>query len=266
MVSKLRENGVTVIILRQDKTFPDAVFPNNWFSTHVDNHGKTTLILYPMLTSNRQAEVNPDGLQNVLLKSNITIEKVIELRDKNSGVLEGTGSMVLDREHHIIYASLSARTSRSMVDKVAKKLHYTSVIFNSVDGGKKSIYHTNVIMGLAKNYSIVCLECIQNKQQRKEVISRLRQTHKLIIPINQDQVSHMCGNTIELTNNKNESLLVMSRQAYQHFNTKQLKEIAHYSRVLPMDLNTIESIGGGSARCMIAEIFSTSATSCKYAF
>lgn len=255
MVAKLRSNGVKVIILPQASTLPDAIFPNNWFSTHLDNNGKTTIILYPMLTTNRQQEVNLEGLKKALKKNNITIHKVQDLRKNNTGVLEGTGSMVFDRKNHIIYASLSPRTTRHMINKVATFLSYRPVIFTSVDRENKAIYHTNVMMGLTDHYAVVCLECITDLNQRNDVINHLKQADKIVIPITQNQVSNLCGNIIELTNNNAESILVMSKKAYNNFTEPQLKKIQYYSKILPMNLNTIETIGGGSARCMIAEIF-----------
>ncbi len=255
MVAKLRNNGVKVIILHQDHALPDAVFPNNWFSTHVDSHGKTTLVLYPMLTANRQKEVNPAGLKKVFKKSNIAIDNMVDLREKNEGVLEGTGSMVLDRKNHIMYASLSPRATKHMINKAAILLHYKPVVFASVNRKNKPIYHTNVMMGLANSYAVICLECIQDPKQRADVINSLKKSGKIIISITQNQVVHLCGNVLELTNSTGASLLVMSRQAYNNFSENQVKEIQNYSKILPMDLNTIEDIGGGSARCMISEIF-----------
>lgn len=256
MVATLRKNGVRVLILKQDKALPDAVFPNNWFSTYVDNKGKTILILYPMLTPNRQKEVNPEGLKGLLQESDIIIDKTIELRSRNKReVLEGTGSLIFDKKNKLIYASISPRTTVEMVNKVAKIMHYTAVIFTSYDDKNTPIYHTNVMMGLASRYAVICLECIKDPKQQKAVIESLKKSHKEIIDITHNQVKHLCGNVIELTNTKNESLLIMSKQAYNHFSKKQRTEITRFSKILPMNLATIETVGGGSARCMIAEIF-----------
>jgi hypothetical protein len=256
MVATLRKNGVSVLILQQDKALPDAVFPNNWFSTYVDNQGKTILILYPMLTANRQKEVNPEGLKNLLQASNIVIDKTIDLRSHNKGeILEGTGSLIFDKANKLIYASISPRTTVAMVNKVTKLTHYNAIIFTSYDDKNTPIYHTNVMMGIASKYAVICLECIKDPKQQKTVIESLKKSHKEIINITHDQVKHLCGNVIELTNTKNESLLVMSKQAYDHFSKKQLKKITRFSKILPINLATIETIGGGSARCMIAEIF-----------
>ena len=254
MVTTLRKNGVHVIVLPQHQRLPDAVFPNNWFSTHADNK-KNTVILYPMLTPNRQAEVNRDGLIKALKDAHLRIDRVIDLRNKKGDILEGTGSMIMDRKNHLIYASLSARTNQLMVKKIAELLDYKPVVFNSVDANNQAIYHTNVMMGLADKYAVICLDCISNGAERNEVITNLKKTGKAIIAINQAQVSHLCGNVIELSNKKHQSLLIMSKQAYEHFTLSQKKEIKQFSRILPMDLKTIESVGGGSARCMIAEVF-----------
>lgn len=256
MVSRLRKNGIQVILLHQSKQYPDAVFPNNWFSTHINSTDKTTLILYPMYTANRQAEVNRDGLIKVLKQHGISIDNIVDLRNKTDDVLEGTGSMVLDREHHIIYASLSPRTRQSMVYKVAKLLHYTPVVFHATDDKNTAIYHTNVMMGIASQYAVVCLECIQNKKERTAVMNSLTTSKHEIIAINHGQVTHLCGNVLELISKSHGSLLVMSQQAYEHFSPTQRRQISAYSKPLPMDLTTIEIVGGGSARCMLAEVFS----------
>lgn len=256
MVSTLREQGINVLTLNQNKILPDAVFPNNWFSTHLDENGNTVLIIYPMLAANRQAEVNIEELINVLNNAQIRVHQIIDLRNNEQEILEGTGSLVLDRENHILYASLSSRTSSAMVDKVASILNYTPSIFNSFDEHNKPIYHTNVMLSITNKYVIICLDAVKDKTQKSALLNHFKLTNKLVININYDQVQHMCGNVLELYNAQGESLLILSHQAKQHFANEQLNTIQKYSRLVPVDIETIETIGGGSARCMMAEVFS----------
>lgn len=254
MVETLVSNGVNVLILHQDKDLPDAVFPNNWFSLHINSGGKISLILYPMLSKNRQEEVNVEGVINILRDNNIHIEHCYDLRNKEGHILEGTGSLVLDRENQIIYASLSLRTHPFLIQKVAEFLNYQTVIFNSVDCHHRAIYHTNVMMSIAKQYAVVCLDSIKHSLERSTLISSLQQTKKQIIALSEEQTNQMCANVLELNNKSGESLLVLSSRAYKHFTKEQLHALEKYSRLLPIDLDTIETIGGGSARCMMAEI------------
>lgn len=255
MVSRLKAHDITVVTLNQDKTLPDAVFPNNWFSTHVDAKGKTSLIIYPMLTPNRQAEVNPDGLLQSLSAQNIKIDNILDLRNAQGEVLESTGSMILDRKNHRLYAAISPRTHPRLVKKVARTLHYKPILFHATDAEQTLIYHTNVLMGLAEEYAVICLECIENKQERKRVLNSFQQTQKEVIAITRDQVRHLCGNVLELKRHNKSNILVMSQQAFEHFTPAQKVQINKHSEMLPMALNTIENIGGGSARCMLGEIF-----------
>lgn len=254
MVSSLREQDIEVLILKQNKVLPDAVFPNNWFSTHVDADGNNLLIIYPMLTKNRQAEVNIEGLLSVLSAADIKIQKLIDLRNNENNILEGTGSLVLDRENRLLYASLSARTSATMVTKVAQILNYRPIIFNSVDENFHPVYHTNVILSITKKYAIICLDAVKDKIQKSALLQSFKIINKSVINITHDQVRHMCGNVLELYNKRGESLLILSSQAKQHFNSEQLDAIQQFSKLLTVDIETIETVGGGSARCMMAEI------------
>jgi hypothetical protein len=251
MVDSMTRQGVNVILLNQHESLPDAVFPNNWFSTHrIDK--QTILILYPMLTVNRQAEVNRQGLLQRLNQHDILIDEVIDL-SKTKGVLEGTGSLVFDRVNKYVYASISPRTHTRLVEMVAKQLGYLPVLFESFDAKGMNIYHTNVMMSVGEKFVVVCLEAIVDKSQRQYVEKVLSSSAKTIIPISLEQVNHMCGNVIELC--VNPSLVLMSKQAYRNFNERQRLQLLQFANVLPVDIHTIETIGGGSARCMVAEVF-----------
>ena len=255
MVARLRKNNINVILLQQDKSSPDAVYPNNWFSTHISSNGKTSLIIYPLMAENRQSEINPENLMNTLKKAKISIEKVTDLRNQEGLILEGTGSMILDRKNHIIYASISPRTDKALVLKAANILNYKPYIFHATDENKKAIYHTNLLMSIAEKYAIICLECINSEHERANIVTSLQKTGKKLIFITRKQVGAMCGNVLDLRNKNNENILVLSQQAFEHLQPAQIKKISKYSKMLPMQISSIESVGGGSARCMIAEVF-----------
>lgn len=257
MVSTLQKHGVDVIELKQKDNLPDAVFPNNWFSTALAKDGGTEIFLYPMLTPNRQAEVQPDNLRTALERAGVGIRHIHDLRGDAKGILEGTGSLVFDRQNKIVYAALSERTSEEMVNHVANILGYKPILFHAFNEVGKPIYHTNVMMGLSGNLAIVGLDTIKDEQERNAVLSSLQHSKRTIIQISQDQVNHMCGNVIGLSNDKGQKLLLMSQQAFEHFTDEQKNTIERKTHIIPVAINTIETVGGGSARCMVAEVFRT---------
>lgn len=254
MVACLRAENINVLILEQNQELPDAVFPNNWFSTHRDSTGNNLLIIYPMLAPNRQAEVNIEGLIQVFTNAQFKIDKIVDLRNQEHEILEGTGSLVLDRENRFLYAALSPRTSAHLVEKVAQILNYNAIVFHSVDERNQPIYHTNVILSITQNYAIICLDSIRSELQKKVILRSFEISKKVVININLDQVRHMCGNVFELYNGQGKSVLVLSNQAKEHFTTKQLDLIQNHSKLVPVKIPVIETVGGGSSRCMMAEI------------
>ncbi|KTD64221.1 arginine deiminase-related protein [Legionella shakespearei] len=254
MVARLRAENINVLILEQNKELPDAVFPNNWFSTHCDSAGNNLLIIYPMLARNRQAEVNIDGLTRVFTEAQFKIDQIIDLRNQKNEILEGTGSLVLDRENRLLYAALSPRTSANLVEKVARILNYKAIVFHSVDEHNHPIYHTNVILSVTRNYAIICLDSIKSELQKKAILRSFDITNKLVINISLDQVSHMCGNVFELYDEQSKSILVLSHQAKEHFTAEQLNLMQKYSKLISVEIPVIETVGGGSSRCMMAEI------------
>jgi len=255
MVAALRAHGINVLLLKQDDSLPDAVFPNNWFSTHVDKNGMTDIIIYPMLTPNRRAEVNVLKLKEVLQAANIKVNQLIDLREKSGKILEGTGSLIFDRNNRIVYAALSERTDKDLVQELAKMMDYHAVIFHAVDKRGFPIYHTNVLMGLADDFAVICLECITDKTEREMVAESLRKTSKTIVDISQDQLQEMCGNVLAVRNQKGDQFLVMSERAQKHFTAEQIAEIQKHNKIIAVNIDIIEKIGGGSARCMMAEIY-----------
>nr|WP_241635998.1 arginine deiminase-related protein [Fusobacterium gastrosuis] len=255
MVSKLKNIGIDVKILQDTKTphTPDSIFPNNWFSTHSDN----TVILYPMFAKNRRLERRED-LYDIF--ENINEIKTLDYSQlENEDVfLEGTGSLVLDRKNKKAYCSLSERADERLLNVFCDDMGYKKIDFRSyqtVDTKRKLIYHTNVMMSIAENYAILCADAIDNKEERQKVIDELKANKKEIVYISEEQVENFLGNAIELKNKDGISILIMSSTAYNILTEKQKNIIEKYSVILPVDVKTIEKYGGGSARCMIAELF-----------
>ena len=258
MVKKLRSKNIRVIQIksRKDIETPDAVFPNNWVTTHRDGKNGTIIVLYPMLTPNRRAEVRIDLLKNKLEESGMKISKTIDLTHycKQNKALEGTGSMVLDRIHKVAFASLSPRTNRVVLEDFCNRLDYRFVVFHSYDKGKL-IYHSNVMMSVGTDFAVICAECIKDETERKMVLNELKELGKRIIEISLKQMKHMCGNILELHAINGKKTIIMSTSAYNHFSLEQKKELEKSGTILSFDVHTIENIGGGSVRCMVAEVF-----------
>lgn len=251
-VNVLRKNEVDVIVV--DDTFnpetPDSIFPNNWVSFHSD--GK--VFLYPMFSENRRLERRADILD--LLKSRFMINSVTDLSTyENEGLyLEGTGSLVLDRDNKIAYACLSIRTDQKVLADFCSGSGYSSLVFNAVDAHGFPIYHTNVMMCIGDSFAVICMEAIPNPAERLKVQHELIKSGKEIITISLEQMNHFAGNMLQVSNRKDERLLIMSEQAYLSLDTKQINSLEKYCRLVYSALYTIEQNGGGSARCMLAEI------------
>lgn len=251
LVEVLTDAGIEVRVFRQKDSLitPDAVFPNNWFSTMPEG----TCILYPMMAENRRLERRADIIS--FLDSNY--RKIIDLtHDENRGIfLEGTGSLVIDHKNKIAYASLSQRTSSNLIFEWEKLTGYQAILFSSYDKNNQLIYHTNVVMCLAEKFAIICPEAMEDEDARNRVKASLLETNHEIIEISLEQMSHFCGNCLELENRKSEKFLLMSALAFNHFTETQKENIEKHSKILQSDLHTIETFGGGSARCMVAELF-----------
>ncbi|PVD52366.1 amidinotransferase [Terrimonas sp.] len=251
-VCTLRLHNINVTVVR-DAPFPDtpdSIFPNNWISFH--GH---TICLYPMYAHNRRLERKPELIE--MLKHKYNIERIIDLThyEEKNKFLEGTGSMVLDRDNRIAYACLSPRTDIAVLDDFCRQMSYLPVVFTATDKNNTPIYHTNVMMCVADRYVVVCLESIRNKKQADDLKSTISMTGKEIIAIKFSQVKHFAGNMLQVQNTKGEQLLVMSSQAYHSLTKAQIKKIEKFNPVIHVPLTTIETNGGGSARCMMAEIF-----------
>ena len=253
----LREAGVNVIKFRDTESphTPDAVFPNNWFSTHSENGG--TVILYPMLPENRRLERRPDLIEALSTEYGFYVKAIVDLSpgEKESEILEGTGSMVLDRINKVAYASKSPRTTEEVLQRFARLMGYEVVLFETKNqlGGNDQIYHTNVVMSVGEKFAVVCLDAvIENKDG---LVHALESSEHEIIPIDNAQMNAFAGNMLEVRNNKNESIIVMSESAFQFLNADQLDRLGKHGKILHVPLETIEKHGGGSARCMMAEVF-----------
>ncbi|RZL56505.1 MAG: amidinotransferase [Pedobacter sp.] len=251
-VDLLRNNGVDVTVVNdtlQPET-PDSIFPNNWVSFHEDG----AIFLYPMFSKNRRLERREEILDGLKDKFEVSYINDLSFYETANIFLEGTGSMVLDRINKIAYACLSIRTEVEAFNNFCQLAGYKSVIFNSVDASGFPIYHTNVMMCIGDRFAVICFDSIPNLYERDFVRKVLTSTGKEIITISFDQMNHFAGNMLQVANQDGESLLVLSEQAYRTLTKDQINYLEKYSRIIYAPLYTIEKNGGGSARCMLAEI------------
>jgi hypothetical protein len=252
MISQLSHLGLDLYLfdeLGQEET-PDAIFSNNWISFH--QSGK--VVLYPMLAENRRKERRIDIIES--LRKDFHIEEIIDLThfEKEGKFLEGTGSMVFDRRYKIAYACLSPRTHPDVLEAFAQALGYEIIAFSAFDENDQPVYHTNVLMCIGDIFAVVCLEAIKDLDERFRVKRILESTNKYIIEITLQQVRHFAGNMLMVRNIDRDKFLIMSTQAYDSLRSDQKNILNEYARIIHTDLNTIERIGGGSARCMMTEI------------
>ena len=257
-VAMLRDQGVEVQVLQdtEEPFTPDSIFPNNCFSTHIDvlpgtSVRQRTLVIYPMYARNRRDERGK--LLKALMKEKF--DKIVDLSilEPEGKFLEGTGSLILDREHHIAYACVSPRTNPVALKIWADEMNYRYVLFDGIDDNRQPIYHTNVMMHVGSRYAIVCLEAIADQSQRQTVIDSLHTTGKEIVNISFDQMRQFAGNMLELRNSEGKKILVMSATAKHSLTSEQLSILEQDALIVAPDIHTIETAGGGSARCMIAE-------------
>jgi len=256
LVNKIRSYGIPVTVFQDDLIFdtPDSIFPNNWISFHTEKK----IVLYPMYAENRRLERNENIIKKVE-STGVIIDTILDYTkaELNNQFLEGTGSMVLDRKNKKAYASISERTSEILLDEFCDEFNYMPIVFESYQNhGNRSylIYHTNVMMCVADKYSVICLESIKSEDEKKKVKQSLIDDGKEIIEISSKQLDCFSGNMIELIYNK-KSYLVMSETAFKSLSENQLSSINNYSEIIYSNVDTIESCGGGSVRCMIAEVF-----------
>ena len=256
-VDKLQSAGVKVLVLEQgdsDLQVPDAVFPNNWFST--DRNGN--IHIYPMKTVNRQWEVRPDDVKALLQEHDLLVND-IQFVEKQQGseakVLEGTGAIVFDHQHKIAYAALSERCHLPLLEQFCLSIGYTPCSFSTRSSEGNAIYHTNVVMSVGSDFVVACTDGIL-KHDRESFVETVHSTGKTLITITLEQMeSHYCGNVLELSNDKGERILALSERAWEGFTTEQQAFFNERVTVCASNIDTIETIGGGSMRCMLAEVF-----------
>lgn len=246
MLSRLREVGIEVEV-RDDSAVPqkpDAIFPNNWVSFHPGQRA----VLYPMLAPNRRLEVQQQWLQG---RQCLDLTMMAE-RGK---FLEGTGSIVFDHLHRLAYAALSPRTNAEVLQQLCQHLDYQSITFSTLLIQGQPIYHTNVMMSLGTQFAAVVLAAIASPQEREYVQQKIADSKRHLIELSLAQMQAFAGNLLEVQNQHGKYFIVISQQGWQSLNDQQQQQLQKYGEVLPMPLNTIETYGGGSARCMLAEVF-----------
>lgn len=257
MVQQLRANGINILVVKDTEQphTPDSVFPNNWISFHEGGQ----VVLYPMFAQNRRTERRNDILQLIEDQGRI-INNVVDFTfwEEQGLFLEGTGSMILDRQNKIAYAALSERTDKSVFLQFCEVFGFKPVCFTAnqlVNNQRLAIYHTNVMMCLANEYAVVCLESIDNEDERRVVITSIVETDKEIILISEDQMQHFAGNMLQVENCEGKRFLVVSESAFESLNEHQIERLRSYNELIIIPIPTIERVGGGSVRCMMAEVF-----------
>lgn len=253
LVNTLKEKGVDVLVVSDDEhsDTPDSIFPNNWISLHETGE----IVLYPMFAENRRKEVRQDIIDQLM--NDYGFEEVNDWTAfaQTNKFLEGTGSFVLDRKNKIAYACVSVRTDKELAEKWGEQMNYKVVTFDAVDTKGFPIYHTNVMMNVGEHYAIVCFECMPYAEEQNLLRASLEHSGKEVIEISYKQVENFAGNMLELSNQEGKSLLVMSQAAHDSLSDEQIEVINKYSEIVSSPISTIEVNGGGSVRCMIAEIF-----------
>jgi hypothetical protein len=253
MTAILREKGINVQVIEDtpEPQKPDAVFPNNWISLHENG----TVITYPMWAKNRRIERRSDIFDILSQTHKIQNKYSFDFYEEEDLFLEGTGSMIFDRQNGIVYACLSPRTDVTLIDKFNLLLKTRSFVFDALDSNEKPIYHTNVMMALGENFVVICLECIPDETQKKTLIQSFEDTGKTIVEISLDQVNQFAGNMLEVLGSQQKKYLVMSATAYASLRPDQIEVLSGLTNILPIPIPTIETYGGGSVRCMMAENF-----------
>ena len=256
-VFKLKSFGVNVVVVSDTEKFdtPDSIFPNNWISFHADG----TVGLYPMFAENRRLERRDDILTE-LEKIDFIIENVLDYTSaEDAGLfLEGTGSIILDRVNNKAYCALSDRADENLFIEFCEDFEYTPIVFvanQTVKGDRAVIYHTNVMMCIAETFAVICLDAIDDKSEKKNVLKHLKEDGKQVIDITEAQMHSFAGNMLQVRGEKDEKFLVMSTAAYESLTQSQLAKINNHCKIISSSLETIETCGGGSARCMMAEVF-----------
>ncbi|MBK9489579.1 MAG: amidinotransferase [Haliscomenobacter sp.] len=252
-VAKLRSVGVNVIVVEDtsDPLTPDAVFPNNWVTFHQDG----LIITYPMFAHKRRLERREDVLNDLGQHYAITNHVRMEGHEAQEKYLEGTGSMILDRPNRLVYACLSPRTDPELLEEFSRITGYTPVLFHAVDGQGQDIYHTNVMMALGETFVVIVMDSIRDAEDKSDLLAYFDAAGKEVIDLSLEQMMSFAGNMLQVRNSSGQTFLVMSTQAYQSLTPAQIAQIEKHTQILHSPIDTIETYGGGSARCMMAEVF-----------
>jgi len=254
MVATLRAHGVEVEVIEDtpEPPRPDAVFPNNWISFHAGG----TAVLYPLLAPSRRTEVRPEIVEELARRGRWRGRRVLDLRAGAAPgeFLEGTGSLVLDRARRVAYACRSARTSEALLRRFCDELGYEALAFDAHDAEGRAIYHTNVMMSVGTGFAVVCAGAIGDPRERARVVGRLEADGHEVVAIDPGQMADFAGNVLEVRPAPGVPLLVLSARAARCLRPEQRTALERYARLVPIELDTIETLGGGSARCMLAEL------------
>ncbi len=252
-VETLRMHKINVVVVQDtvEPHTPDSIYPNNWFSTHSTGE----FVLYPMFAENRRMERKPHVFHTI--EEHFSAHKVIDFTEweEKNRFLEGTGSMILDHNNRVVYACRSERTDDIVYEEFYTKLNLEPEIFNAYDKEGRNIYHTNVMLSIGERYAVICAESITDESRRKSIINRLKSSKRNVIEISFEQMDNFCANIIEVRNSDNENFLIMSESAKSAFTDEQKEVLRRHCKIISSPLASIEEVGGGSARCMIAEIF-----------
>jgi hypothetical protein len=256
-VEKLENVGIDVTVVDDilDPDTPDSIFPNNWISFHEN----ADVAMYPMFAENRRLERREEIL-DLLEEKGFQIENIVDYTDaeEDGYYLEGTGSLLLDRANGKAYCALSPRADEELFIEFCEDFDMQPILFEAfqtVDGERKLIYHTNVMMCLGESFAVICADCIDDKKERKMVLENLKQDRKEVILITEQQVNNFAGNMLEVRGANDKRYIIMSSAAHQSLTSKQIEQLQKHGEILYSSLDTIEACGGGSARCMMAEIF-----------
>ncbi len=252
-VAKLREANIEVIVV-EDSTEPvtyDAVFPNNWFTTHADE----TLVLYPMCAPMRRLERREDIISLLAKDYKLSTKQDLAPHEEAERFLEGTGSLILDRPNKLAYACRSVRTNDAVLDDFCVKTGYQKVLFDASDADGQAIYHTNVMMALGETFVVICMDSVKDSAEYVHLQQHFGRTNKALIEISLEQMASFAGNMLQVRNREGDTFLVMSEQAYKSLTKEQITQIEEHTNILYSPIYIIEQFGGGSARCMMAEIF-----------
>lgn len=253
MVATLQQNGIHVLVAEdsENPVKPDAVFPNNWVSFHENG----SVITYPMFAPNRRLERREEIIRQLESRFRILNRYSLEFYEEEGLFLEGTGSMVFDRANKLVYACLSERTDATIMDKFNVLMGTRSILFNATDRQGMPIYHTNVVMAMGHDFVVICMECIRDEDQKQNLLDSFQQTNKRVVEITLEQIENFAGNMLEVMTEDKKRILVLSKTAYDCLGEAQKTTLSQTTHLLPIAIPTIEKYGGGSVRCMMAEVF-----------